>query len=581
MTWTQNYDPFGHWWLSTLCAALPIIVLFVLLAGLRVRPHLAALAGAATAILVATAVFRMPVSLASASFLYGVAFGLLKIVWIVVAAVFLYDISVEAGKFEIMQRSIARITGDQRLQVLLVAFCFGAFIEGCAGFGSPVAIAGAFMIGLGFQPFHAAALNLIANTAPVAWGAIGIPVHTLAAVCGLPEPDLSAMIGRILPLTAVLVPFWLVRVMVGWELTFEVLPAILVVGLSFGLTQFLWSNFLDSNLVDIAGGLISMILLVLFLKVWKPSRLWRNGSIIRVEASAKTRSLSGEEAARIRQSLIDDPPPDPKVFVREKRREAVLAWLPFLILSAVVLLWGLPPVKTAINRHTTPAFQRGGWEFPILHNRVLRTAPVVTKPTAEGAKYDFNWLSATGTGCFLAALISGLVLGLNPRRLLRTFIHTVYRMRFAIVAISFMLGLGYVTRYSGLDAVLGLAFTRTGRFYPFFGTFLGWLGVALTGSDTSSNALFGSLQRITSQQLGLDPVLMCAANSAGGVMGKMVDAQSICVATAATNQVGNEGQIFRFVVWHSIALGAIVGLIVLIYAYVFPHAVPHGLSLGH
>jgi lactate permease len=372
-----------------------------------------------------------------------------------------------------------------------------------------------------------------------------------------------------------------VRVMVGWELTFEVLPAILVVGLSFGLTQFLWSNFLDSNLVDIAGGLISMILLVLFLKVWKPSRLWRNGSIIRVEASAKTRSLSGEEAARIRQSLIDDPPPDPKVFVREKRREAVLAWLPFLILSAVVLLWGLPPVKTAINRHTTPAFQRGGWEFPILHNRVLRTAPVVTKPTAEAAKYDFNWLSATGTGCFLAALISGLVLGLNPRRLLRTFIHTLYRMRFAIVAISFMLGLGYVTRYSGLDAVLGLAFTRTGRFYPFFGTFLGWLGVALTGSDTSSNALFGSLQRITSQQLGLDPVLMCAANSAGGVMGKMVDAQSICVATAATNQVGNEGQIFRFVVWHSIALGAIVGLIVLMYAYVFPHAVPHGLSLGH
>src|SRR3954469_4020871 len=581
MTWTQNYDPFGHWWLSTLCAALPIIVLFVLLAGLRVRPHLAALAGEGTAILVATAVFRMPVSLASASFLYGVAFGLLKIVWIVVAAVFLYDISVEARKFEIMQRSIARITGDQRLQLLLVAFCFGAFIEGCAGFGSPVAIAGAFMVGLGFSPFHAAALNLIANTAPVAWGSIGIPVHTLAAVCGLPEPDLSAMIGRILPLTAVLVPFWLVRVMVGWELTFEVLPAILVVGLSFGLTQFLWSNFLDSNLVDIAGGLISMILLVLFLKVWKPSQLWINGSIIRVEASAKTRSLSGEEAARIRQSLIDDPPPDPKVCVREKRREAVLAWLPFLILSAVVLLWGLPPVKTAINRHTTPAFQRGGWEFPILHNRVLRTAPVVTKPTAEAAKYDFNWLSATGTGCFLAALISGLVLGLNPRRLLRTFIHTLYRMRFAIVAISFMLGLGYVTRYSGLDAVLGLAFTRTGRFYPFFGTFLGWLGVALTGSDTSSYALFGSLQRITSQQLGLDPVLMCAANSAGGVMGKMVDAQSICVATAATNQVGNEGFIFRFVVWHSIALGAIVGIIVMIYAYV-PWAkalVPHGVKL--
>src|SRR5256885_12831004 len=322
MTWTQVYDPLNHWVLSTLGAALPILVLFGLLAGLRVKPHWCAIAGAATAVLVAVLVFGMPPSLAGMSFLYGVGFGVLKIAWIVLAAVYLYDVSVHTGQFEIMKESVAGITADRRLQLLLVAFCFGAFIEGCAGFGSPVAIAGAFMIGLGFQPFHAAALNLIANTAPVAWGAIGIPVHTLAAVCGLPEPDLSAMIGRILPLTAVLVPFWLVRVMVGWELTFEVLPAILVVGLSFGLTQFLWSNFLDSNLVDIAGGLISMILLVLFLKVWKPSRLWRNGSIIRVEASAKTRSLSGEEAARIRQSLIDDPPPDPKVCVREKRREA-------------------------------------------------------------------------------------------------------------------------------------------------------------------------------------------------------------------------------------------------------------------
>src|SRR3954447_20132149 len=275
MTWTQNYDPFGHWWLSTLCAALPIIVLFVLLAGLRVRPHLAALGGAATAILVATAVFRMPLSLASASFLYGVAFGLLKIVWIVVAAVFLYDISVEAGKFEIMQRSITRITGDQRLQVLLVAFCFGAFIEGCAGFGSPVAIAGAFMIGLGFRPFHAAALNLIANTAPVAWGAIGTPVHTLAAVSGLSESDLNAMIGRILPLTAILVPLWLVRTLVGWKETFEVLPAILVVGVSFALTQYLWSNHVDSNLVDIVAGAVSIIATLLFLRFWKPKRIWR------------------------------------------------------------------------------------------------------------------------------------------------------------------------------------------------------------------------------------------------------------------------------------------------------------------
>jgi len=581
-TWTQNYDPFGQWWLSTLCAALPIIILFVLLAGLRVRPHLAALAGVTTAIIVAVTVFHMPLVLASVSFAYGVAFGLLKIVWIVVAAVYLYDVSVAAGKFEIMQRSIAGITSDQRLQVLLVAFCFGAFIEGCAGFGSPVAIAGAFMIGLGFRPFHAAALNLIANTAPVAWGAIGVPVHTLAAVCGLPESDLSAMIGRILPITGVIVPFWLVRVMVGWAETFEVLPAILVVGFSFGLTQFLWANHRDSNLVDIAGGLVAMATLIIFLKFWQPKRFWKDGKLYAADLySAETHPLAKTDAARIRESLKTNPAPDPQLLRRQARKDTATAWLPFLILSVFVLLWGLPSVKTEINRHTTPAFARGGWNFPILHNHVLRAAPVVAKPTPEPAKYDFNWLSATGSGCFLAAIVSGFILGLSPVRLLRIFGRTLFRMRFAILAISFMLGLGYVTRYSGLDAVLGLAFTRTGGFYPFFGTFLGWLGVALTGSDTSSNALFGSLQRITSQQLGLDPVLMCAANSAGGVMGKMVDAQSICVATAATDQVGNEGQIFRFVVWHSLALGAIVGIIVLIYAYVFPHAVPHGLNLGH
>jgi lactate permease len=586
MNWTQVYDPFGHWWLSTLVAALPILVLFGLLAGLKVKPHLCAIAGALTAIGVAVLFFKMPLALASLSFGYGVAFGLLKIAWIVLAAVYLYDISVETGQFEIMKESIASITPDRRLQVLLVAFCFGAFIEGAAGFGAPVAIAGAFMIGLGFRPFHAAALNLIANTAPVAWGAIGTPVHTLAAVSGLPESDLNAMIGRILPFTAVIVPFWLVRTMVGWSETFEVLPAIVVVGVSFGLTQFFWSNFVDSNLVDIMGGVVSIVATVAFLHVWKPKRIWR------FDYDATEGSVTPPKGNISDQFGAEWTPSDFDGLAKVRRYTAaqvLKAWMPFAILSLFVLLWGLPKIKLAINQATTPAFKvvlpdgktrpgPPGWNVPYLHNAVFRSAPVVAKPTPEAARYDFNWLSATGTGCFLAAIVSGLFLGLSPVRLAKIFWHTLKRMRLAVIAISFMLGLGYVTRYSGLDAVLGLAFTRTGWAYPFFGTFLGWLGVALTGSDTSSNALFGSLQKITSQQLGIDPVLMCAANSAGGVMGKMVDAQSITIATAATEQVGNEGTIFRFVVWHSVALGAIVGVIVMLYAYTFSHLIPHGLT---
>src|SRR2546425_962342 len=495
----------GHWLLSTLVAALPIIVLFGLLAGLKVRPHWCAIAGALTAIVVAVLVFKMPLALASMSFAYGVAFGVLKIAWIVLAAVYLYDISVETGQFEIMKESIAGITPDRRLQVLLVAFCFGAFIEGAAGFGAPVAIAGAIM----------------------------------------------------------------------------------VVGFSFVLTQYFWSNHVDSNLVDIMGGVVSIIATVAFLRFWRPKKIWRfdyerGGAVPAGSPQAVSDALGGE---------WDPKKIDGYVPVRHSYSggQVAKAWMPFAILSVFVLLWGLPSIKLAMNKATTPSFRvvqangkvrpgPPGWDVPYLHNAVTRSAPVVTKPTPEAARYDFNWLSATGTGCFFAAIVSGLVLGMSPIRLMKRFWHTLVRMRFAVVAISFMLGLGFVTRYSGMDAVLGLAFTRTGWLYPFFGTFLGWLGVALTGSDTSSNALFGSLQRITAEQLNLSPVLMCAASSAGGVMGKMVDAQSIVVATAATNQVGNEGMIFRFVFWHSVALAAIVGIIVMLYAYVFPGAVPHGLT---
>jgi lactate permease len=560
LPWTQTYDPFGHWWLSTMVAALPILVLLGLLAGFKVAAHRCAIAGALTAVLCAIFAFGMPASLALTSFFYGAAFGLLKIVWIVIAAVFLYDITVDTGQFEIMKQSVAAITPDRRLQLLLVAFCFGAFIEGAAGFGSPVAIAGAFMIGLGFRPFQAAALNLIANTAPVAWGSIGTPVHVLAAVTALPESDLNAMIGRILPLTAVIVPLWLVRTMVTWSETLEVLPAILVVGVSFAGMQWFWANHMDSNLVDIAAGIVSMIATLLFLRVWRPKSIWRfeNERDEGAPYPASSQAAPAGSAARVAK-----------------------AWMPFAILSLFVLLWGLPSIKTAMGRATTPAFEAGGWAVPYLHKAVSRAYPVVTKATPESAKFDFNWLTAVGTSCFLAAVLSGLLLGLTPRKLSQIFGRTLYRLRFAIIAMSCMLGLGYVTRYSGMDAVLGLAFTRTGWLFPFFGTYIGWLGVALTGSDTSSNALFGSLQRITAEQLHLSPILMCATNSAGGVMGKMVDAQSICIATAATDQVGEEGGIFRFLFWHSLALAAIVGVIVTLYAYVLPRFIPHGLTFIH
>ena len=568
MTWTQVYDPLGHWWLSSLVAAIPLVVLFGLLVAGRVKPHVAAAAGALTAITICCGVFTMPARLAAASLLFGVAYGL-KIAWIVIAAVYLYDLSVHTGQFEIMKQSIARITPDRRIQVLLVAFCFGAFLEGAAGFGSPVAIAGAFMIGLGFSPFHAATLNLIANTAPVAWGAIGTPVHMLALVTALPEQQLNAMIGRILPVTAVLVPFWLVRAMVGWAETWEVLPAILAVGVSHGLVQFFWSNYIDANLVDIASGAISLVAGLLLLQFWQPRRVWTFDYDKRPSAISSLHPAVSGSANDQRPTTDDYLAND-----HHSARQIARAWMPFAILTACVLLWGMPPVKKAMDRWTTPAAASGGWDVPGLHHAVLRDRPVVAKPTPEAAKYDFNWVSATGSGCFLAAVLSGWLLGVGARDQARVFLGTVRRMRYAALAICLMLGLGFITRYSGTDAVLAIAFTRTGPMFPFFGTFLGWLGVALTGSDTSSNALFGGMQRITAEQLGLSPILMAAANSAGGVMGKMVDAQSIVVASAATNQVGNEGRILRYVFWNSIALAAIVGAIVMAYAYLCPSLVP-------
>jgi lactate permease len=555
MTWTQVYYPWGQWlWpLSTLAAAFPVVVLFGFLLK-RSRPHVAAISGAAASLVCAMACFGMPAHLAAASFFYGAAFGVLRICWIVVAAVFLYDITVDSGQFAILRESVASISADRRLQALLIAFSFGAFIEGAAGFGSPVAISAAVMVGLGFNPFYAAALCLIANTAPVAFGSIGTPIHTLALVSNLNESDISAMNARILPLISPLVAFWLVRTMVGWKQTFEVLPGILVTGVGFGLTQFYWGNYRDSNLVDIVASLVSLLGLALFLRfVWRPKTIWRFPE--ERKAGAAPAAAQGEGPSS------------------RPRWEIARAWMPFAILTLFVVAWGIPQIKAPLEKYTTVFFN-----FPLLHNTVFRDVPVVPARTAEKAPFQLAWVTATGTAAFLAAVVSGLLLGMSPARIFRIFGGTLHRMRFALAAIFFMLGLAYVTHYSGMDAVMGLAFTRTGRLYPFFGAFLGWLGVALTGSDTSSNALFGSLQRITAEQLGLDPILMVSANSAGGVMGKMVAAQTIVVATAATNQVGQEGALFRFVFWSSIALGAVVGLIVMLYAYVFPHLVPHGLT---
>jgi lactate permease len=549
--WSQVYTPLGHWLVSAIVAAVPVVVLLYLLAVRQTSAPVAAGGGALAAILIAIVVCGMPVSLALTAFAYGSAFGLLPIGYVVFSAIFLYQISLDSGQFNIMKSSIGSLTADRRLQAVLIAFSFGALIEGAAGFGTPVAVSAALLVGLGFKPFYAAVLCLIANTAPVAWGSVGTPLIMLETVTQLPLADLSAMNARILPIVAWIIPLWLVWVMVGWKRTVEVLPAILVSGLSFAVAQFFWGNFIDSYLVDIVGGTFSLVVTALFLKVWKPKTIY----------------------------LFDDEKASDADTTQYSMGQMIYGWTPFLILGIFVLVWGWPSVKASFNTFQAGPL-RGSYvlNVPLLDNTVTRVPPIALQPTPERAQYTFNWLSATGTGVMLAAGVAALVAGFSFGRFFESFKKTCHRMKIPILAITPMLGLAYVTRYSGIDAILGLAFTHSGFLYPFFAVFLGWLGVALTGSDTSSNALFGSLQKITAQQLGLDPVLICSANSAGGVMGKMVDAQSIVVASTATNQLGNEGLIFRFVMWHSVALATIVAIIVMLYAYVFQQWVPHNVQ---
>lgn len=551
MAWSQNYDPLHAWPLSTLVSALPVITLFAALLAFKTRVWVAALSGLLMAVALALIIFRMPPLTVGAAAGHGVIFGLLRIAWIIVASIFLYHVSVETGQFQVMKESIAALSPDRRLQLVLIAFCFGAFLEGTGGGGAPVAIAGSFLIGLGFDPFQAATLCLLANTAPVAWGAVGTPIRVLAGVTQLSESALSAMTGRILPPISAILPFWLVRSMVGWRATFEVWPALVVSGLSFALVQFYWSNWQESGLVDIIAAFAALIAMVGLLKLWQPARNWHNHDM----------TSPGE---------FDGAPK--LVPPRSLQHLPILAvlkgWSPFLFASGFIFLQALPPISRNL---TNPAFKL---PVPGLHQRVLRIPPVTSEPTPEEAVADLNVAALPGTAVFLAAIATGMLLGMAPMRIARTFAHTLMHLVPSLAAISFMVGLAFVTRYSGMDTVLGLSLTRTGPAFPFFGTLLGWLGVALTGTDAGSNALFGNLQRVTAERLGLSPILMAAANSSGGVMGKMIDAQSIVVSSTATEQVGREAAIFQVVIKHSIALACIVGVIVMLYAFAIPWIIP-------
>lgn len=543
--WPQNYDPLHNVFLSTLVAALPVVVLLGAIAFLKLRVHFAALLGLGVALLVAVAGFHMPAEVAAATTLYGAAYGLFPIGWIILNLIFLYQLTVQKGLFEVLRGSLGTLAPDPRVQVILIAFCFGAFFEGAAGFGTPVAVTAAILMQLRFKPLAACGLSLIANTAPVAFGALGTPIIALAGVTGIELQKLSAMVGRQLPFFSLIVPFWVVWAMCGFRGMLGVWPAALVAGAAFAIPQFLVSNLHGPWLVDIVASLCSMGSIMVLLKFWRPKEIWP--------------LETGENAAA-----------EPNVSAQFKSR-IPQAWIPWILLSVFVFIWGVPFVKKSFDKISAPSFQ-----VPGLHNVVVRTPPVVAEPTPEKptkpeeAVFKLNWLSATGTGILASALIAGLLMGFNFSEMLRIYFETVIRVRFSLITIAAMLALGYVTKYSGTDATLGLALAKTGPLYPFFGTLLGWLGVALTGSDTASNVLFGSLQKISSEQLGINPTLMAAANSSGGVMGKMVDAQSIVVASTATNWYGHEGAILRYVFFHSIALAVLVGILVYLQANVFP-----------
>ena len=544
--WNQVYNPFGNATLSTIAAALPVVTLLVLIASNKVKAHIAAIAALIVANLVAIFIFTMPAGMSVRASALGAVTGFFPIGWIVLNVIFLYRLTVEKGVFETLQNTIGGVTKDRRLQLLLIAFAFGAFFEGASGFGTPVAVTGAILIGLGFSPLAASGLSLIANTAPVAYGALGTPIAGLSSVTGIDPFPLGAMVGRQLPFFSLIVPFWLIWAFAGFRGMLGVWPAVLVTGVSFAIPQFLISNFINPWIVDIGASLVSMACLVLFLKVWHPKELWLSPALRSHDESAATM------------------PPRTTTTKPVASGEMWLSLLPWIIVCVVLLVWGTNWFKALVNPWATLAYA-----VPDLHNMINKVAPIVPKPTPEAAVFSFTWLSYTGSGMLIAAIISGLIMGYSPAGLVTAYGRTIKICAYSLITIAAMLAIGTLTRLSGIDATLGLAFAATGVLYPFFGTLLGWLGVALTGSDTASNILFGNLQKITSGQLGISPILMGAANSSGGVMGKMIDAQSIVVASTATNWFGHEGTILRFVFGHSIVLACLVGVLVMLQAYVF------------
>jgi lactate permease len=535
--WQQGYNPTGQWILSTAIAALPIVVLLGAMAILRLKAHVAALAGLATALLAAIVVFHMPLRLAFTAAAYGAGYGLFPICWIILPVIYLYELTCKTGHFVTLQQSLTSITADSRLQLLLIAFALGSFFEGTSGFGTPVAVCSAILLSLGFRPLQAAGLSLLANTAPVAFGAMGIPLIALHGVTGIDLLSLTHTTAVILFPFDLIVPFWLIWAFAGFRAMIEIWPAILAAGATFAIAQYIMATYVGASLIAVVAAASTIAVLVVLLRFWQPKRTL---NVDLEDVTGQVRFQHGHSSATIFK-----------------------AWLPWIVLSLVVFLWGMPSISAWMDARTTVKFAVIG-----LHNVIQRVPPVVAALASEAAVFNLNWLTATGTGILLAALIAGLLMGLGPKSLIVAFARTVFNIRYTFVTIAAMMALGYVTRYCGLDATLGLAFARTGALYTFFGTLIGWLGTASTGSDTSANVLFGSLQRMTARQIGVSPVLMSSANAAGGVMGKMIAAPSVVVASTATQSYGQEGSILRFVFLHSLALACLAGICVSLLAYV-------------